>query len=405
MKFRAGDWVEIRGKEEILGSLDKNGRLEGVPFTPQMLALCGHRFKVQARAHKGCDTVNPIANRRLSNAVHLELRCDGKAYGGCQAACLLYWKAAWLKPVEGKADGGRAATVRGPSTSLSPNAVGCSEEDIWRGTTAGASGSSSETIYTCQATLHPTYTTPLPWWNLSQYVEDYTSGNVTLYDQFCGFLFLTYWHLALAKRERLGRPSRWLYDQTQKLWGGVPFPRRHGSIPADQTTPTQTLDLQPGELVRVKSYKEIRSTIDTRSFNRGLYFDAELVPYCGGSYRVRSRVSKFIDEKTGKMRTLRTPAVILEGVWCRSRYSNCRMFCPRAIPSWWREIWLERVPESADEPSFTRLRSAVRNERCAEDDGIERRMTSFGDTDGRAGARASGKDRPRLKDPRLKLDY
>jgi hypothetical protein len=337
MKHRAGDWVEIRSKEEILRSLDKNGRLEGVPFTPQMLAYCGRRFRVQARAHKGCDTVHPIGNRRVSNAVHLELRCDGKAYGGCQAGCLLYWKTAWLKSVaDGKVDGTRASAAEGSG------AAGCSDEDIWRGTTAGAT---HEIVYTCQATLHPTYTTPLPWWDVSQYVEDYTSGNVTLYDQFRGFLFLTYWHLALAKRERLGRLSRWLYDQIQKLWGGIPFPRRHGLIPAGRSTPTQTLDLQPGELVRVKSYEQIRSTTDTRGFNQGLYFDAELVPYCGGTYRVRSRVHKFIDEKTGKMKTLKTPAVILEGVWCRSRYSNCRLFCPRAIYSWWREIWLERVPK------------------------------------------------------------
>ena len=43
------------------------------------------------------------------------------------------------------------------------------------------------------------------------------------------------------------------------------------------------------------------------------------------------------------MSTMKTPAVILEGVWCQSRYSHCRMFCPRSIHSWWREIWLERV--------------------------------------------------------------
>jgi hypothetical protein len=45
------------------------------------------------------------------------------------------------------------------------------------------------------------------------------------------------------------------------------------------------------------------------------------------------------------MRFMKTPAVILEGVWCRSRYSNHRMFCPRSIYSWWREEWLERIEE------------------------------------------------------------
>jgi len=34
---------------------------------------------------------------------------------------------------------------------------------------------------------------------------------------------------------------------------------------------------------------------------------------------------------------------MLENVWCQSRYSDCRMFCPRSIYSWWREAWLERV--------------------------------------------------------------
>ena len=88
---------------------------------------------------------------------------------------------------------------------------------------------------------------------------------------------------------------------------------------AGETTPTATLDLQPGELVRVKSHNEILSTLDSNNKNRGLFFDAELVPYCGGTYCVRARVSNFIDEKTGKMSSLRTPAIILENVWCQSR--------------------------------------------------------------------------------------
>ena len=71
------------------------------------------------------------------------------------------------------------------------------------------------------------------------------------------------------------------------------------------------------------------------------------MPYCGRTYRVQDRVEKFIDEKTGYMKRMKTPAVILEGVTCQARYSNHRIFCPRAIFSWWREIWLERVPVHA----------------------------------------------------------
>jgi hypothetical protein len=45
MKLRAGDWVEVRTREEILSGLDENGRLEGLPFMPEMFNYCGQRFR------------------------------------------------------------------------------------------------------------------------------------------------------------------------------------------------------------------------------------------------------------------------------------------------------------------------------------------------------------------------
>src|ERR1044071_1652973 len=98
LSIRAGDFVEVRSKEEILSTLDENGQLENLPFMPQMFQYCGKTFRVYKRAHKTCDTVNKPAGRRMSNAVHLEgIRCDGQANGGCQAGCLIFWKVAWLK--------------------------------------------------------------------------------------------------------------------------------------------------------------------------------------------------------------------------------------------------------------------------------------------------------------------
>jgi hypothetical protein len=348
-KLRAGDWVEVRSKEEILRTLDKNGRLQELPFMPQMFQYCGQRFKVYKRAHKTCDTVTNTYGRRLPDGIHLDLRCDGKAYGGCQAGCLIFWKEAWLKPVDGSAP--VAATSprhESPPQSRSLDGSYCTEKDVSRGTRAQEALPGGEVRYTCQATQLLHFTTLLPWWDVRQYVEDYTSGNATLRRLARGFLYLSYWHIALAKKRRIGFLSRCIYDWFQWLRGGIPFPRWKGTIPFKHPTPIRHLNLQPGELVRVKSFKEIRATIDKENFNRGLAFDAELVPYCGGVYRVKTRVSDFIDEKTGRMISLKTPAVILDGVWCRSRYSNCKMFCPRSIYSWWREVWLERVPDNTD---------------------------------------------------------
>jgi hypothetical protein len=57
-----------------------------------------------------------------------------------------------------------------------------------------------------------------------------------------------------------------------------------------------------------------------------------------------------VNERTGRLTTLKTPAVILEGVWCQSRYSNKKMFCPRALYSWWRDVWLERIAGNIVKP-------------------------------------------------------
>jgi len=122
---------------------------------------------------------------------------------------------------------------------------------------------------------------------------------------------------------------------------------RTGTLPPGQPAPVSNLNLQPGDLVRVKSYGDILATLDSDNKNRGLFFDADLVPSCSREIRVKARLTNFIDEKTGRMASLKTPAVILENVWCQSRYSTCRVFCPRCIYSWWREAWLDKITESS----------------------------------------------------------
>ena len=47
---------------------------------------------------------------------------------------------------------------------------------------ASAGSQDDDTRYMCQATQLPVFTTPLSWWDVRQYVEDYVSGNVSLAD-------------------------------------------------------------------------------------------------------------------------------------------------------------------------------------------------------------------------------
>jgi hypothetical protein len=340
-----GQWVEVRSKEEILRTLDQNGQLDGMPFMPEMFQFCGQRFRVYKIAHKTCDP--DFRSRRIHQAVHLKTRCDGQAHGGCQAGCLLFWKEVWLRPLEHENRHEAVLDVESPSGTL---ASGCTESAVWNGVRAQTSeDEGEETTYVCQTT-QVQHAEPIKWWDLRQYVEDYRSGNVSLWRLLSGFIYSTYFNLSQAGIG-VGPAMRWFYDVACPLWRGSKWPRKTGTIPEGQPTPQGTLNLQPGELVRVKSHEEILRTLDTSSKNRGLQWDAELVPYCGKTYQVANRVYNVIDEKTGRMVRMKNPSILLDSVVCQARYSPCRLFCPRSTYAYWREIWLERVesPSSSEE--------------------------------------------------------
>jgi hypothetical protein len=350
-RLSAGDWVEVRSKEEILETLDANGQLDGMPFMPEMFAFCGKQFQVYKRAHKTCDTVFPVRGRRVARTTHLETRCDGQAHGGCQAGCLIFWKDEWLKRIDHNFQ--HTLAVRSRVDFEEAKAVGrCTESDVWA-RTQKTEPNDGVPEYVCQATQLPYATTDLEWWDIRQYIEDYWSGNVGFGRILSGLVYSMYYNLSQAGIG-LGRPMRRFYDMFHRLWRGSQFPRKVGPIDKREPTPTETLNLQPGELVRVKSHQEILRTLNTASLNRGLLWDAEMVPYCGGTYRVLKQVTQIIDEKTGKMQTMKNPCIILDKVVCQARYSACRMFCPRSIYPYWREIWLERVaPHAAENEEAT----------------------------------------------------
>ena len=91
---------------------------------------------------------------------------DGEAYEGCQAACMIFWKEAWLKPVS------QDARVAGePKPALAGRSQGCTEADVLKGTRAADQPPGSKVKYICQATELLNYTQPLKWWDARQYVE------------------------------------------------------------------------------------------------------------------------------------------------------------------------------------------------------------------------------------------
>ena len=316
MSYRVGDWVEVLSPQEILQTLDDKGSLDNMPFMPEMLQFAGKRLQVSASAHKACDTIETYRNRRVENAVHLGVRCDGSAHGGCQAGCLLYWKTAWLRPVDGP-------TSQHASLISPPSVVDTSVID--RATRAFESGPSDQVRYSCQATRLVEASSPMRRTDVRQFWMDLTSGNVSLWKM------IRYMPLAVYN------------TIVRRLPRGRTIPSIKGL--AGRKTPSEVLDLQPGELVEVKSADEIMRTLDGNGSNRGMVFDTEMLPFCGKRYRVKQRVNQLIDEKTGVMMTIKTPGIILENVVCMGCLHPARLFCPRGIYPFWREIWLKRVNE------------------------------------------------------------
>ena len=319
--------VEVRSEEEILRTLDADGKLDGLPFMPEMLGFCGQRYRVRARAHKACDTIDWQQFRRMESAVHLEeLRCDGSAHGGCQAGCLLFWKEAWLRPVE---------PAGGPSGHAgNGHAAGASKETLIGATQVGTN-EAGQTLFSCQATeLLRASKGLLPWWEPNQYVK--TSPRV-------------------IRRYRGSSVRFWSGCSTDSSAQMHAFFRASASSEAASATRSSRVRRRAEAHLRDRlAYNPARSSRSraekrssrrwTRTTNAGTSVrlgDAQVLRTAGAS-AAPGREDHRREDRTDAHYQART--VILDGVICTGDYHRS---CPRAIYPYWREAWLRRVEDRA----------------------------------------------------------
>jgi hypothetical protein len=103
---------------------------------------------------------------------------------------------------------------------------------------------------------------------------------------------------------------------------------------------TEPVVLQAGDVVRIRSKAEIRSTLGLWNELRGCVFMDEMWNYCGTTQRVLKRAEKFMDERSYKVKKARG-LVILEGVICQGTIDFGP--CDRSCFFFWREEWLEKI--------------------------------------------------------------
>src|SRR3974390_1412817 len=232
-RLRAGDYVEVRSAREIEATLDDRGCLEGLPLMQERAPYGGTVQRIFKQIDKIIDMVQHTGLRRMSGTVTLEdLRCDGRAHGGCQAGCQLLWKEACLRGCSGRGARKAAPAEQAPRDLVQPEPL---TEPM------------AEAVYRCQATELFGASSHLHRWDPRQYLSPLWSGNVTLVEFLRGI-------------------SIELFNAFQRLHGGCEYPYWVGS--RLEKTPTLDLGLRPGEWVRVRTKEQILQTLDWRNRNR-----------------------------------------------------------------------------------------------------------------------------------------
>jgi hypothetical protein len=316
--LKAGDLIEVKAANEILETLDGNGAFEGVPFMPEMLRYVGGRYRVSRRVVKFCWYTEDSCSRAIDDCVFLEdQRCDGAAHGGCQQECRIFWKEAWLRRVSTQE--AEAGHVRNDPGEGSAQLESVAAATVFQN---AQHDQRNEPLYRCQALDILPASRPLPEKELGQYIEEVTSRNIAP-GHFARTMFRAF---RIHVRIKLGR------------YRALPMPLG-GTARVDG----ERLNLELGDWVQVRSAEEIGRTLDAEGRHRGLHFSAEMLRACGRTYRVRGRVERIIDEKSGRMLELKNDCVLLEGMICPGERSVGVWFCPRDFYHYWREAWLMRV--------------------------------------------------------------
>lgn len=103
---------------------------------------------------------------------------------------------------------------------------------------------------------------------------------------------------------------------------------------------TPAIPFKKGDLVKVRSAKEITSTLDPFKELKGCAFLPNMYQYCGTEQRVLKSMQYFMDERDYKLKTVRG-VILLENVTCIG--ASAFGACDRCCFLFWREEWLEKI--------------------------------------------------------------
>lgn len=99
-ELQPGDWIEVKTLEEIEAGLDRNSRLHGLNFMPEMRKYCGQSFKVFKRVNRiMLESTGELRTIKRPTYYLENVYCDGGFHEGCDRSCFLLWREEWLKKI------------------------------------------------------------------------------------------------------------------------------------------------------------------------------------------------------------------------------------------------------------------------------------------------------------------
>ena len=102
--------------------------------------------------------------------------------------------------------------------------------------------------------------------------------------------------------------------------------------------------IKAGDMVKVKTKKEIQGMLDERGKYKGCSFIGRMYEYCGNTYKVLKDVNYFYDEAKQKMCKCRN-IILLEEVTCTGKQKLFFESCDRSCFYFWHVDWLEKLEQ------------------------------------------------------------
>jgi hypothetical protein len=100
--------------------------------------------------------------------------------------------------------------------------------------------------------------------------------------------------------------------------------------------------LKIGDMVKVLSYPQIKSTLNDEGCFKGLSFQEKMEKYCNNTYKVLKLPQYVLDQGGRKINKCRD-VVILRGLYCNGKSTVEEEGCDRCCLHYWKTDWLKKV--------------------------------------------------------------